>query len=1510
MSVKVRALRNPFSRERTDKEFERGLSYREIIDELAGDSPYTAVTRNDEPIPEDRYDEIPEDDDIVSIRFTPTGSANQVGAGIKVGGMAVATVGVMVAGIMAAPLLPILAIGLGISLVGLAVMAIDWEGLMPSFSGISFSRSSPAGSSPSRDRGSTSPTIRGSRNRFRPWAPLPVIIGRHYVVPDYAAPPFSRFVGGILHGFTSSSRHTYYMLFALCQSSGPNGGPISISDVRIGETPISNFEHTIRYVDPNRPGFTNFRRFATTRIENPVNLPLEDGDSITRTTELNTSTIDVQIVFPAGLYYLDEKGGLRAVRVRFVVKVKNLETQTVTTLNTHWAIRCTQDMVRFARTYSLADYGLPNGQYDIIIEREPTRRRMDMNDPAFDNFYYEHPMGQDLTTDDDAVSFISDDMVWSSYTSRIPGPPVTADIRANTVFLEVRVVADNNLSGMIDQFNCVVQAGYRISNFSGTHYGSNPALIAMWLLRGHLNPEPQPTANIDIASFVHWQNFCNSNNLRVNGVIQDSAKLTDVLAMVARAGRATIGERDGKIVALVEEPRTNFVQHFSPRNSFGFSATKVFRRIPHGLKIGFVNEDAGYTQDEIVLYTPGYSETGGMVPHFRWINGVLYYATGLSTRATEFETIDMPWVTNSEQVTKLGTYMLAETMLRPEVYTIETDWEHLVCTRGDRVKLSHDVIKVGLSHGRIKSVSGNTITVDEQCTIEAGKSYTLAVRQESPTNVSKVYPITTGVGTHVSLDVSGSVDCEPGDLFTFGETDRETLDCIVLAIEPLDNLQARILLTEHAPAIYGVDSLEGLPQHSSNITQPAELSNVTVPAPRSIYPRSDESVIVWHGDGTYSNRIVVAIEPPASVEWFTLTGYDVEWKDTGALQPTGDENETSEWRSMTVPGEQLEVSIWEITSGHSYDVRVRARGSIGNMSSLSSNWVTSSVITYSKMFPPEIVTNVQAVIRGLEGILIRWSRVSNVDYSHFILKVGGAGWGDATTIFEGDSTSFLYERLAVGTYTFRVRAVDSSGNLSTEDAIDTITIQVPEAVHDLITQTIVVQNVINLSWRAPSITSFPISHYVVKKGSSFESGTDVAETNSTFLSIAEANVDTYQYWIAAVDVAGNMGPAEDVNATVFEIASTGSELSLLQPTIIADTFLRDVYIRSDAQRTAIKRYRYEIQVAETDDGPWYRPQNDGTDWKQGPEDSSEIYDGDVYIHANIPHAGTVDNPTERSLYYRVRRVIPEDSEASDWSDVVSSGTIPLSAGDIVQSAINQSKLADGAVTSGKIFDGAVEEAKLAVDSVSDRVIVDGGVVEAKLADGAVVSRTIAATALNFPSDAINYWPFDDVLPGQPTPPGIKETKVGSDGIITGSPEYVRGPAGGALYSPSDEYGAALPVDNDLFADHDQQWTLNIWEKESNGVIFDNGNIKLYRPTSNFYILSVRGHESLIYEDEEHFTMWTFTWNGSEIQAYANGDRLVVGTAFVPLLDTENYHLMDTDNLQILTYFEVYRRQHG
>jgi hypothetical protein len=126
------------------------------------------------------------------------------------------------------------------------------------------------------------------------------------------------------------------------------------------------------------------------------------------------------------------------------------------------------------------------------------------------------------------------------------------------------------------------------------------------------------------------------------------------------------------------------------------------------------------------------------------------------------------------------------------MYSLYQDFEHLVCRRGDKVRVSHDIPLWGSGWGRVKSLvtDGGNIThvvLDELVTMEAGKSY--ACRFRLANGDTLVLSVETVVGTTEPPTITQTTD-------TDAEWDAGTHDGTIADSDALE-LQLTSILQTH-----------------------------------------------------------------------------------------------------------------------------------------------------------------------------------------------------------------------------------------------------------------------------------------------------------------------------------------------------------------------------------------------------------------------------------------------------------------------------------------------------------------------------------------------------------------------------------------------------------------------------------------------------------------------------------------------------------------------------------------
>jgi hypothetical protein len=337
-----------------------------------------------------------------------------------------------------------------------------------------------------------------------------------------------------------------------------------------------------------------------------------------------------------------------------------------------------------------------------------------------------------------------------SLTVRRNAKPTKNPVDTTITKTAIRIKSSQELNGQLEGINAVVQTYGRdwkggnslTVDKSNWIFGAidNPASLLLYILTSPANPRQIDWADVenrvDLSKLQYWHYYCQQKGFKFNSIVAQQRSLLDVMRDICAAGRASPSLVDGKWTVIIDEPKANIVQHFSPHNSWGFEGTRVLNKLPDGLRINYYDESDNYKESELILYKTGYNEDG----------------SGGKTPAKLFESIQLPGVTNKTLVEDHARWHMAQGKLRREIYSLNTDLEYIICNRGDRVTVTHDVPMWGAGSGRIKTrLDGKTYALDEAVLINPSKEYQIKVR-------SNTYPLENTVGTIVdSFSISGSI---------------------------------------------------------------------------------------------------------------------------------------------------------------------------------------------------------------------------------------------------------------------------------------------------------------------------------------------------------------------------------------------------------------------------------------------------------------------------------------------------------------------------------------------------------------------------------------------------------------------------------------------------------------------------------------------------------------------------------------------------------------------------------
>jgi hypothetical protein len=386
---------------------------------------------------------------------------------------------------------------------------------------------------------------------------------------------------------------------------------------------------------------------------------------------------------------------------------------------------------------------------------------------------------------------------------------------------------------------------------------SNPASHYLDVLQGPANKQPLPAGRIDMSGIQAWHLWCDVNNRSNNMIADRQSTVFESLKAVCAMGRATFHMKDGLYSLLQDLVQSVPIQHFTPRNSWGFKSTRAFPQLPGMLKTRFVNPALNWAADERPVFDDGYSNA---TPNL--LTEVLDLTQGC---------------TDPAEAWRDARYHLAVARLRPETYVLNVDMENLVCTRGDLVLVSHDVIMSQVAWARVKQVteddSGNvlSITCDADFTFQPGLAYVARYRRSADGSSVLQDVVNHAAGGTWSGDTltfqtpvpppGFAADQRPSvrDLVIFGLFGQETIQLIVTKITPRPNLQAVLELADYAPAIQTADA--GMPPPWLFGAQQAD----AVAAPNVIATATGDWVNHQHSDLSRHVRIKLHLSPPSDL---------------------------------------------------------------------------------------------------------------------------------------------------------------------------------------------------------------------------------------------------------------------------------------------------------------------------------------------------------------------------------------------------------------------------------------------------------------------------------------------------------------------------------------------------------------------------------------------------------------------------------------------------------------------
>jgi len=842
--------------------------------------------------------------------------------------------------------------------------------------------------------------IGGVRNELLKYGRVPKTLGRHRSYPVRTAKGYTETAGDDLIFYRGR------MALSV--------GKVALEDLRIGDTRIDNFDDVelefigvdetetlslspeLAAISTFRPAGDWSRIYSQDVDEQSLNVKIDDGAgpssagfAFVRTTASNTLEASVDVTFPEGLGKLSNDGDVwrMVARVQYEFRASG-SADPWTDAGEEEYIAGTINLRRFTKRLEFPSAG----SWDIRVQVTY------IND----------------TPDSDVARFLRD-AYWTSLRSFQNTAPATLDKVPEIAF---RVRASEQLNGVVDRLNVIVHQMARV--WTGSAYEvqrtRHPAWIYLDGLTGDHLAHPLPDEEIDTAALIAWA--AEEPHWTCDYVVRGQRRVGEILDIVAACGRAKRGLVDFKHTVIRDNGAETVPRAvLTPRETSDFRAEIVFPKEVHAFRVRVRSEDADWQEIELLVYNDGYDETN----------------------ATEFETLELPGTViaagdaDEGNAWRLARYWLAAAELRRERFRFRVGWQNFRNTRGDLVRLVHDVPLVGKGFGRVTAVDQTAQTITLDADLGLSTSHRLTVREANgdiatltATGSGKVWTVTAG-------DMSG---VEEDNLATVEETTTESLNLLITSILPDENDDALVEGVLAAPAVLQADQ-GTIPSFSPVITAPENYETLgpEKPVVRDLIS-GRTATVTDPKSGIVYPRALVTLEPRVA-RGVSGEYLQIRWRRTIDSQGSA---LTGEWSAGPLgPVGQSWAHTERLAEGVTYAVEVRAVDGAGR----SRGWVPAGAVLATIDATPADVTGFTKAASS-RGVRLAWDRIQTPeqDIRGYAIKFSSNtadGWGDIADLsaFVDRGSSSLDVPAQAGVYL--IKAQDHAGQESATAASVTVT---------------------------------------------------------------------------------------------------------------------------------------------------------------------------------------------------------------------------------------------------------------------------------------------------------------------------------------------------------------------------------------------------------------------------------------------------------------------------------------
>lgn len=722
--------------------------------------------------------------------------------------------------------------------------------------------------------------------------------------------------GLLLSRHVISDGEKQYLNLLYCAGEGELS---KIEDIRINANPISNYKDVQVDIRKGTNDQTVIPNFNDNFADQSLNYELTESWNTQQVQGDACDAIELTVGFPNGLYYSNDSGGADRTSVTLKAEIRKVGDESWQAL----PLANQKGMAghikrRDAWNFIKSDNSMTNTS-DYAGRIEEATNNAFYRVFRFDNLEkarYEIRM-RCSAKDGKSLRHVNK-VYWVQLTQII----YDDFVHPGKALIGIKALATSQLSGSDPKVTWIQERSevYVFNPYINKYEAQpadNPAWAAYDLIHicrkigGEYIVFGQPHMRLDYNAFKAWADKCKTNGFTFNYIYDTAMRLWDALKYPEAVGR-------GKVIPVgtrftcVSDYQSTPVQLFTVANIKQGSFNEEFQGVEaraNSVEISFLNKDKDYERDVIPVYGDTYDE---------------------SDTLTNPAQVELMGCTSLEQAYKHGKHFLRCNKYEIRTVTIEAFTDAIACTVGDIILIQHDIPEWG-EGGRVVAVSGQTITLDKEVTVQPGKDYQLLIRSNS-TDIVSTFNVVNVSGLNVI--VKEAIPVQPDAVYAFGEVSKSAKPFRVLAItKTLSEMTRKIQCMEYYPELYVSDdgtvpSIDYTNQGASDIQAVGLVSDV-YGANGIMYSRIG---VTWQlpRDGKVSN-VVVNYRNVKSDTWTYIGNY---------------------------PASTNTTTIFDVLLGATYEVRVQAINELGQLTA----GVTKS-IAIPKMQTPEDVQNLHVLSR-------------------------------------------------------------------------------------------------------------------------------------------------------------------------------------------------------------------------------------------------------------------------------------------------------------------------------------------------------------------------------------------------------------------------------------------------------------------------------------------------------------------------------------------------------------------